>query len=186
MSRTECAGNSSLHSDVSRRHCPGGFTGLCRADGLRRFTSLHQLDWLRTGRAALVAAASLLISGGVWAWQVETPFRATVHGHVFDKVVLSDSSCTFNARLYFDAPPKAYAERSKVRNHYRFRARLRLANGQTIVSGLFFSPGPTRRAYTVRVDTANEGCWAKYEQRLVDIDVEGCRGERCHVEPFRK
>jgi hypothetical protein len=138
-----------------------------------------------TTRTLAVALSLLLLAGSSVAWQATTPFRASVHGHVFDQVKLSGDECVFNARLYFDAPAEAYAERSKVRNHYRFRARITLANGKRFESGLFYSAGPARRAYTVRVNTQAEGCWAKLEQRLLDIDVEGCRGERCPVGQFR-
>jgi len=89
------------------------------------------------------------------------------------------------ARVSYEAPEVAYKNEDEGRNHYRFKARVRLASGKRIESREFESTGPGNHEHTFRTDTAGADCWAKKPQSPAALDVEGCRGEDCSIEPFK-
>jgi hypothetical protein len=145
---------------------------------------------MRLSRSHLPAIAQCLgllcFCAGALAWQASSPFRATVHEHVFTHMAVESSGCVVQTEVRFEAPKQAYESEYEVRNHYRFKARVRFAGGKQVLSPIFSSSSAAKRRYTFRSDTSSEGCWAKERQKLVDIDVEGCRGKGCHVEPFKR
>lgn len=135
--------------------------------------------WLALGLSTLV----LLLPTLALAWTREASFSATVHGHAFKKVVVESSGCTIRYRLSFVAPEQAYA--SPERGYYRFKGRIQFHAGRALVSPTFANRGAGARIFSGVYDTTSEGCWAKQEQKLLGVDVEGCRGGRCTPEPFQ-
>ena len=132
------------------------------------------------------ALAALLGTTGLgWAWQTSVLLDATVWGHHFSGVEVSSAGCVVTTTLEVLAPEAGYKSRLKGMNHYRFKARSRFASGRIATSQVFAltQPGSSKPSY--RFDTAPEGCWAKAPQALRGVDVEGCRGEKCAVQPFK-
>jgi hypothetical protein len=119
------------------------------------------------------------------AWSSESPFSATVHGHAFKRVSVHDEGCAVKTRLEFNAPEAQYREPAEVRNYYRFKARVRFASGKKAVSPIFFSQKPGDHQFEFAFDTTADGCWARNDQKVIGVDIEGCRGKRCVVEPFQ-
>jgi len=120
-----------------------------------------------------------------FAWTSASPFSATVHGHEFKRVSIENAGCVVKTTLQFSAPEAGYREPAKVRNYYRFKARARFASGKEAVSPIFFSQKPGDHKFEYAVDTTAAACWGNGEQKVIGVDVEGCRGKGCSVEPFQ-
>lgn len=138
--------------------------------------------WL-LGMSALTAAA--LLAGVALAWSGSALVQAKVWDHEFSEIQVQSSGCVLSATLKYSAPQQAYESRIAGMNQYRFRARTRFASGKSAASSVFTSTKPGSRSHRYEVDTTREGCWARHEQTLRGVDVEGCRGEGCQVEPFK-
>jgi hypothetical protein len=104
-----------------------------------------------------------------------------VHGHRFHRAVLGGAKCRLDYKLYFSAPAERYPSASA---YYRFKARIRLRDGRSVLSPLFGNAGAGERVYVARHDTASEGCWAEQAQKVLAVDVQACRGRSCVPEPF--
>ncbi len=137
--------------------------------------------------AVLAAAVALtvLIAGEAGAWEAEAEFQATVNQHVFDKIKVSTTGCEAEFKIYFDAPTQMYSDDAPVRNHHRFRARVKMSDGRTVLTNNFYNDTAGKRMYVYRVDSTNDGCWAKKPHRLRKVDVNGCRNRRCPIQPFQ-
>jgi hypothetical protein len=136
---------------------------------------------IRTTAAVILSFAWLLLHPApAHGWTHKLMISATVHGHAFDKIELTNQDCALEVKLGFDAPPAAYGEKSAVRNYYRFRARVEL-EGHVVRTGVFSNDRPGRRSIRYLHDTRSEGCWAKQAQKLRRIHVEGCRNRNCKV-----
>ncbi|HEU5077434.1 MAG TPA: hypothetical protein VFU02_24750 [Polyangiaceae bacterium] len=131
-----------------------------------------------------VLAASVGSTGVVWAWANSVLFSATVWGHRFSEVSVESKDCTVAVRIKYDAPANAYRSRLDGMNHYRFRARARFASGAKAEGPVFGSTKAGAGLHTYNVDTG-QACWGREKQSLVAVDVEGCRGATCQVEPFK-
>lgn len=143
-----------------------------------RFASLmHRHLLLVLGAVACCPALAL-------AWTSGSPFSATVHNHTFSRVDAESDECSIKAKLQFTAPAEQYREPNAVRNYYRFKARLRFASGKQAASPIFFSKKPGNHSFSFSADTTAEGCWSKNEQKIIGVDVEGCRGQGCTVRAF--
>ncbi len=140
---------------------------------------------MRSFRLQLTTAlTALALSVSAGAWEASSAFRATIHDHVFHHMAVQTHGCSIETTVRFEAPEQAYRSQFPVRNHYRFKARVRFDSGKRVISPIFYSNAPAKRRYVFRYDTSAEGCWAKTRQRLVDINVEGCRGKDCRVAAF--
>lgn len=137
------------------------------------------------GLVALFGAASVLTPAIAWAWGSSALFSATVWGHKFSDVTVKATGCIVETAIKYNAPDKAYKSRLQGMNEYRFKARARFASGKSVESAVFTSTKAGSASHTYRVDTQPEGCWAKQDQKLVAVDVEGCRGKGCRVESFK-
>jgi hypothetical protein len=118
------------------------------------------------------------------AWKMDVPYEATVHDHLFDRVVLSADGCELNVQLYFTAPKQRYEAPVAARNYYRFRGRLEFHEHAPVLTRVFGNRAPGRRVYRTTLDTSQDGCFAKTKPKLRGIDVEGCRGRKCTPKPF--
>lgn len=134
-------------------------------------------------RVALLAVV-LLSPAIALAWTSASPFSAKIHNHDFNHVAVHDEACVVKTKLKFVAPEAQYQDDAAVRNYYRFKARTRFASGKKALSPVFFSQRPGTHEFEFSFDTATEGCWGKSEQKVIGVDVEGCRGRNCTVEPF--
>ena len=112
-------------------------------------------------------------------------FSATVWSHRFSEVRVEAADCSVKVSVTYDAPASAYKSRLASMIHYRFKARARFASGVKAAGPVFSSSKPGAQSHTFSFDTSGEGCWAREKQALVAMDVEGCRGEGCTVEPFK-
>lgn len=132
-----------------------------------------------TGLVACVGWAGI-----AWGWASSVLFSATVWNHKFSEVAVEAKDCSVTVRVKYDAPTNAYKSRLEGMNHYRFRARARFGSGTKAEGPVFSSTkaGPGLHSFTI--DTG-QACWAREKQALVAMDVEGCRGEGCQVEPFK-
>lgn len=128
---------------------------------------------------ALVASPLL-----AWAWSQGAMINVKVHEHVFDRVHVETQDCSVTAKLHFSAPEQGYTSGARERDYHRFKARIKLTEGRSLVSPVFGNPRAGRRLYTFTYDTAPEGCWAKEPHKLQGVDVEACRGRRCEPQPF--
>lgn len=134
---------------------------------------------------AFVLAASGTALAADTAWSSEANVSVTVNGHSFNHARIDGDGCKATVRLVFDAPEKGYADpKNIVRNYHRFRARIRLAKGQTLTSRVFSNTVPGERSYTFEEDTSGAGCWSKDPNKLVKVDVIGCRGKGCDLGSF--
>ena len=132
----------------------------------------------------VLAAAGAALAADA-AWSSEADVSVTVNGHSFHHARIAGEGCKVQVRLVFDAPEKGYADpKNKVRNYHRFRARIRLAKGQTLESRVFANTVPGERSYTFDEDTSGAGCWSKEPGKLVKVDVIGCRGQSCDLGSF--
>jgi hypothetical protein len=145
----------------------------------------------RVGFASAMKAHTVVILGLLscpavaLAWTSDSPFSATVLGHAFKHVSVRDEGCAIKTVLKFSAPEGQYREPAKVRNYYRFKARVRFASGKKALSPVFFSQKPGDHQFEFAFDSTADGCWARSEQKVIGVDVEGCRGKGCVVEPFQ-
>ena len=94
------------------------------------------------------------------------------------------TECNLQLRLDFSAPEKGYDSRAKNRNHHRFKARLLFKNGKAVVTKIFNNHSPGRRMYQEAIDTSDEACWGKTKAQLQDVEVVGCRGDKCEIPAF--
>lgn len=127
----------------------------------------------------------LLCPALAFAWTTTVPFSAKVHEHSFRRVTVKDDGCALRTVLEFSAPEAQYREPAEVRNYYRFKARVRFASSKRVLSPIFFSQKPGEHKFEFAFDTTADGCWARSEQKAIAVDVEGCRGKACTVEPFQ-
>jgi hypothetical protein len=129
--------------------------------------------------ASLVLALAPAAAG---AWEKKAELEVQVHDHAFSKVsATSVGECALELSVHFGAPAERYGA---GKGHYKFRARVELSGGKRVTSPVFMNRAPGRRVYRFTFDTTGEGCWAKQEHKIFDLDVEGCRGRGCKVEPF--
>ena len=133
---------------------------------------------------AATLVASLGCAGVAWGWATSVLFSATVWGHKFNEVSVEAKDCSVTVRVKYDAPAVAYKSQSADKNHYRFRARARFASGVKAEGPIFSSTKAGPGVHSFTVDTG-QACWARDKQALAAMDVEGCRGEGCKVEPFK-
>lgn len=138
---------------------------------------------------ARVVAIFLAASGAALAadapWSSEADVSVTVNGHSFHHARIDGDACKATVRLVFDAPEKGYSDpKNTVRNYHRFQARVRLAKGQTLTSRVFSNTAPGERSYTFEEDTGGAGCWSREPNKLVKVDVIGCRGKGCDLGSF--
>jgi hypothetical protein len=118
-------------------------------------------------------------------WENSASVGVTVNGHAFHDAHVASRGCSLEFRLLFDAPEKGYSDpRNKVRNHHLFQARLKLAKGQTVTSKIFGNSGAGKRVYSFEEDTTGAQCWGKEPNKIVKLDVIGCRGPGCDLGAF--
>ncbi len=129
----------------------------------------------------LVGVAS---AGTAWGWASSVLFSATVWNHKFSEVSVEAKDCVVSVRVKYDAPANAYRSRLEGMNHYRFRARARFGSGAKAEGPVFSSTKAGPGLHSFSIDTG-QACWARDKQALVAMDVEGCRGQNCQVEPFK-
>lgn len=159
----------------------GGLT-----EGRRRGNTAGMRVWamrnLLLGGAAV--AASVGAAGVAWGWGSSVLFSASVWNHKFSEVSVESKDCSVTVRVKYDAPPSAYKSELSGMNHYRFRARARFASGAKAEGPVFASTkaGPGLHSFSF---DSGQACWAREKQSLVAMDVEGCRGDTCQVEPFK-
>jgi hypothetical protein len=137
--------------------------------------------WLIVAAGAAVSTVALLAG----AWELKAPFNATVNGHQFSEIQISNQECVLQVKLYFDAPADKYQSGARRRNYHQFRAHLSFADNVMVESEVFGNPAPGKRVYSFTKDTAVGGCWAKQKLKLQGVDVQGCRGIGCRVPPFQ-
>jgi hypothetical protein len=135
------------------------------------------------GLLGLSVPGTLAWAGASW-WD-EAKLVVQVHEHAFGRVTVNRVGCQLRARLYFDAPAAAYSAADAARNHYRFRAELKLAEGRRVVSEVFDNAEVGARVFAFTHDTSSQGCWAEREHELRKLDVHACRGPRCTPEVFQ-
>lgn len=126
-----------------------------------------------------------LYSSAAFAWNADVPFEVHVHKHLFDRAVLTSNECKIDVALYFTAPEEGYRAENPRRNYYLFHARFKFDATHRPETLVFGNGAPGRRVYRTQIDTSGEGCWAKQEQHLMGVDVEGCRGRRCTPKDFQ-
>lgn len=117
-------------------------------------------------------------------WWERAPLAVVVHQHAFHRVTANSIGCIVRVRLYFTAPEAAYAEPAAARNHYRFRAQVKLSGGNVVLSEPFGNAEAGARVFAFSYDTTREGCWAQEPRKLRKVDVQACRGERCTPAAF--
>jgi len=142
---------------------------------------------IRARRSLLqgAALAGVLAAAGVaWGWGSSALFSATVWNHKFSEVSVESKDCSVTVRVKYEAPASAYKSELSGMNHYRFRARARFASGAKAEGPVFASTKAGPGLHTFSIDSG-QACWAREKQSLVAMDVEGCRGETCQVEPFK-
>jgi hypothetical protein len=130
------------------------------------------------------AGAAVAASGGT-TWENSAAVGVTVNGHAFHDARVESHDCTLAFRILFDAPEKGYSDpRNKVRNYHLFRARVKFSKGQTVESKTFGNGGPGERVYAFEEDTSGAACWGKEPNKIVKLDVIGCRGRGCDLGAF--
>ena len=140
---------------------------------------------LKSWAAPLVGAALLAVPATALGWSQHANFETHIHTHNFSRVTLESNECALKVEILFDAPEAAYKNESPARNFYRFHARIKLDDGRTILTRVFYNSAPGARAYTYVEDTKPDGCFAKEERKIQGIDIEGCRGAGCTPDPFK-
>jgi hypothetical protein len=136
-------------------------------------------------RVAAATAALLSLPAVAFAWTQQANFETHIHGHEFYRVSVETKQCELKLRALFTAPEAAYKSEIPAKNFYRFHVRLKLDSEHSVVTRVFSNSAPGTRGYDFVLDTGADGCWAKPEQKIRDIDVEGCRGAGCTPEPFK-
>jgi hypothetical protein len=135
-----------------------------------------------TAKATFVLLLALvaLFPATAHGWSEKIGISAKVHGHEFDQIEVTSEGCSVRLTLLFTAPPDAYAGKSEVRNHYRFKARVDFEN-RSFKTDTFSNQTPGRRRIRYVHDTSSQGCWAKQTQKLRGVHVDGCRNKNCKV-----
>jgi hypothetical protein len=138
---------------------------------------------------ALFGVGALLVSMTALGWSERATFETRIHGHQFSLVTIeSGEACAVKVQVRFDAPREKYEEKyegeSPERKVYRFHVRAKLDGGRQLVTRVFSNSSPGTRTFVDTQDTSGEGCWGKQPQKLIGIDVEGCRGARCSPAVF--
>lgn len=123
--------------------------------------------------------AGLLVATVAAAWSQSAEFGARIHHHEFERVVVESADCTLRYKLYFSAPAEGYVSKSPPRNVYLFRSRIDFVSGKTARVPVFANRAAGKRLYENAYDTTGEGCWAKSQEKLAGVKVEGCRGDGC-------
>jgi hypothetical protein len=136
-------------------------------------------------RVAAATAALLSLPAIGFAWTQQANFETHIHGHEFYRVTVETTGCELKMRVLFTAPEAAYKNEFPAKNFYRFHARLKLDSEHSAVTRIFSNSAPGTRGYNFVLDTTADGCWAKPDQKIRGIDVEGCRGAGCTPEPFK-
>lgn len=126
----------------------------------------------------------MLYSSAALAWKSDSPFVVHVHKHAFDRAVITQNECKLDVELYFSAPEEGYRSERRGRNYYLFHARFKFDATHRPSTLVFGNGAAGRRVYKTEFDTSAEGCWAKTEQHLLGVDIEGCRGRHCTPDPF--
>jgi hypothetical protein len=134
---------------------------------------------------ALVLSWSMTALAAASPWWDDAAPRVTVHEHEFTRVTINGAGCQLRTRLHFAAPPEAYRDPAAARNHYRFRAELKLSGGRRFVSEIFDNAESGPRVFAFSHDSESDGCWAEQAHTLRKLDVHACRGERCTPEAFQ-
>jgi hypothetical protein len=133
--------------------------------------------------AALAVSAAALSAR---AWTEKGPFSATIHGHEFQTAeVDGGDDCSVSVKIRFVAPADKYRRPNRSLNYYRFRARVRFADGKQAVSKVFGNGEPGKRIYQYNYDTGPEGCWSKQPHKILNVDIEGCNARGCRVRAFK-
>ncbi|MEZ4226600.1 MAG: hypothetical protein R3B13_36975 [Polyangiaceae bacterium] len=135
------------------------------------------------GCIALLGLASAASAEGK-PWSADTPVNVRVNQHTFDRLIVKAKACEVSVKIKFDAPAKAYDSGAKRRNHYLFRARIKLKDGKELVSEVFRSSSASRRTYSQTFDTSGDGCWSEAKNPPMDLNVVACRGWNCKVPDF--
>jgi hypothetical protein len=135
----------------------------------------------------LVLTAGSAIGGQAgMPWESSASVAVTVNGHAFHDVGVASNGCVLDLRVLFEAPEKGYSDpKNTVRNYHLFRARVKFAKGQTVTSKTFGNAGSGERAYSFEEDTSGSQCWAKEPNKIVKLDVIGCRGRGCDLGDFQ-
>jgi hypothetical protein len=131
----------------------------------------------------LVATGAALAADAPWSSEADVSVK--VNGHSFHHARVDGDGCKVVVRLVFDAPANGYSDpKNTVRNYHRFQARVRLAKGQVLTSRVFSNTVAGERSYTFEQDTSGAGCWSREPNKLVKVDVIGCRGKACDLGSF--
>jgi hypothetical protein len=136
-------------------------------------------------RICFAVGLSAALASAAEAWSDEADVGVRVNGHEFHHVSVQGHDCTLTVHVAFDAPDKGYGDpKNTVRNYHRFQARVKLAKGQTVDSPVFSNTTPGAHTFTFDHDTAADGCWVKEPNKVVKLDVIGCRGKGCDLGQF--
>jgi hypothetical protein len=133
-------------------------------------------------RSLLVGSTLLggfLVATAAAAWSQNSEFGARVHDHEFKRVIVESADCTIKYKLYFSAPAAGYVSKSPPRNVYLFRSRIDFQSGKQAKVPVFANRAAGERVYENTFDTTPDGCWAKSQEKLAGVKVEGCRGDGC-------
>jgi hypothetical protein len=138
---------------------------------------------LLTRGAAIGAFLAAVASASAWTSEADVGVR--VNGHDFHHVRASGGECKVTIRVDFDAPEKGYSDpKNVVRNYHRFQARVKFAHGQVSTSGVMSNTSPGEHSFTFEDDTTAHDCWGKDANKVVKLDVIGCRGKGCDLGHF--
>jgi hypothetical protein len=130
-----------------------------------------------------MAATPVVLADNTWENSVSVV--VSVNGHAFHDAKIEGSGCTLKAELRFLAPENGYADpKNKVRNHHSFQPRLKFAKGQTLTGERFGNSAAGERVWHFESDTTADECWGKAPNKIVKVDVIGCRGVGCDIGAF--
>lgn len=143
----------------------------------------------RTVAAAAVLLVPVLATADSMPWENAVAVSVTVNGHAFHDAKVKSEGCVLSHELYFAAPENGYADpKNLVRNRHSFMARIKFAGGQTVTSNRFGNGAAGERVYRFDEDTSGAAsgtvCWAKARNKIVKLDVIGCRGRGCELGQF--
>jgi len=135
------------------------------------------------GFVLFLSSASL--AGDTMPWENAVAVSVTVNGHSFHDVKVKSQGCKLSYELFFAAPESGYADpKNMVRNRHSFQAKVHFAKGQTALSNRFGNGAPGERVYRFEDDTTSSDCWGKAPNKIVKVDVIGCRGRNCDLGAF--
>lgn len=133
----------------------------------------------------LLAWSSIALAGDAMPWENAVAVSVTVNGHSFHDAKVKSQGCVLSYELFFNAPENGYADpKNMVRNRHSFQARIQFAKGQTATSNRFGNGAPGERVYRFEDDTSASDCWGKAPNKIVKVDVIGCRGRNCDLGSF--